>query len=154
MKSRIIGRFQLSTDGFTGYTQGNGAVIRMFGYGIDYGYIQKMFGRPPGLGPERRYSPPVCISVEKKSVLGNPDPTMICTSHIERQNLNVRIFNRRFTRLTLGFSKKLENLKHSVALLVAYHNFCRVHSTHRMTPAKAAGLTDHQWTIEELLKAN
>ena len=91
--------------------------------------ISKMYGKD--LHGERRYSPPVCLYVKKTVEIGNPDPDMICTSHVEPQNLNMRLFNRRFTRLTLGFSKKLENLKHSVALLLAYHNFCRIHSAHR-----------------------
>jgi hypothetical protein len=107
----------------------------------------------PSAFPEKRYSPPVCILCKKTPVLGDPDIDLICTSHIERQNLNVRIFNRRFTRLTLGFSKKIENLRHSVALLVCYWNFCWLHHTTRRTPAQAAGVTDHRWTIRELVEA-
>jgi hypothetical protein len=76
---------------------------------------------------------------------------MICTSHVERTNLSVRLFNRRFTRLTLGYSKKVENHKHAAALFVAHFNFCRKHSAHGQTPAQAAGITDHPWTIEEIL---
>ena len=101
--------------------------------------------------PERRFAPQVCIMAKKTPVFGNPDKDLICTSHIERQNLNIRLFNRRFTRLTLGYSKKLENLRCSVALFVCYWNFCWKHTTTKQTPAQAAGLTDHAWTIEELL---
>jgi IS1 family transposase len=151
LKTRIAGQFQLSTDSFRGYATHKGAVFQTFGQGIDFGMVSKVYGRD--LHGGRRYSPPVCLYVKKTVEIGNPDPDMICTSHVERQNLNIRLFNRRFTRLTLGFSKTLENLKHSVALLLAYHNFCRIHSAHGKTPAQAAGLTDHQWTIEEMLTA-
>ena len=89
--------------------------------------------------------------VKKTPLLGAPTRAMICTSFVERQNLNVRLFNRRFTRLTMGFSKKLANLKHTVALFVAFWNFCWIHNTLKKTPAQAAGLTDHVWTVEELL---
>jgi IS1 family transposase len=150
LKARINGRFQLSTDAFRGYASRKGAVYQVFGNNIDFGMLSKFYGKD--LQDQRRYSPPVCLYVNKTVQIGQPDRNMICTSHVERQNLNVRLFNRRFTRLTLGFSKKLENLKHSVALLVAYHNFCRVHSAHKQTPAQAAGLTNHAWTIKELLE--
>jgi hypothetical protein len=83
----------------------------------------------------------------------NPDPRKISTSYIERTNLTVRLFNRRFTRLTLGYSKKIEYLRYSTALFIAHFNFCRTHSTHDQTPAQAAKLTDHAWTIEELISA-
>jgi hypothetical protein len=101
---------------------------------------------------ERRFSPPVCIMVLKRPLLGNPDKRLICTSHVERTNLNVRLFNRRFTRLTLGFSKKLSNLRHSVALLMAFWNFCWIHNTFKTTPAQAANLTNHPWSVEELIE--
>jgi len=86
-------------------------------------------------------------------MLGKPDIDKICTSHIERQNLNIRLFNRRFTRLTLGYSKKIENLRHSVALFVCFWNFCWKHTTTKQTPAQASGLTDHAWTVQELIDA-
>ncbi len=91
------------------------------------------------------------MEVKTKIISGNPNRSLISTSHVERTNLSVRLFNRRYTRLTLGYSKKLANLKHSAALLTAHFNFCRVHSAHAMTPAMAAGLTDHVWTVAELL---
>jgi IS1 family transposase/transposase-like protein len=152
LKARIKGRFQLSTDAFRGYATRKGAVYQTFGNNIDFATLSKFYGKDPE--GERRYSPPVCLYVNKRVEIGHPDPDMICTSHVERQNLNVRLFNRRFTRLTLGFSKKLINLEHSVAILVAYHNFCRIHSAHgkkRQTPAQAAKLTKRPWTIAELL---
>lgn len=149
LKARINGRFQLSTDAFRGYATHKGAVYQVFGNDIDFGMLSKAYGKD--LTEQRRYSPPVCLYVNKTVQIGKPAWDMICTSHVERQNLNVRLFNRRFTRLTLGFSKKFENLKHSVALMVAYHNFCRVHLTLKKTPVQAAKLTDHVWTIAELL---
>jgi len=152
LKARIDGQFQLSTDAFRGYASRKGAVFQTFGNAIDFGMLSKCYGRD--IQDQRRYSPPVCLYVKKTVEIGHPDVGMICTSHVERQNLNIRLFNRRFTRLTLGFSKKFENLKHSIALLVAYHNFCRVHTTLKQTPAQAAGLANHAWTIAELLSFN
>ena len=90
------------------------------------------------------------VNVIKRIKLGEPDLERATTSHCERTNLSVRLFNRRFTRSTLGYSKKLENLKHSVALFIAHFNFCRVHSAHKQTPAMSAELTNHVWTVEEL----
>ena len=101
---------------------------------------------------ERRYSVAKGCSKVKTTVhIGFPDRDLISTSHVERTNLSVRLFNRRFTRLTLGYSKKLQNLKYSMALFIAHFNFCRVHSAHQQTPTMAAELTNHIWTIEELL---
>ena len=122
LKNRLAGRIQLSTDNFRGYRGKTGAVCSTFGEeGTDYGMLTKVYA--PSALPEKRYSPPVCILCKKTPMLGEADIDLICTSHVERQNLNVRIFNRRFTRLTLRFSKKIENLRHSVALLVCYWNF-------------------------------
>jgi len=98
-----------------------------------------------------RYSPSDCIGAVPVEISGTPDPAMICTSHVERNNLTMRTFLRRLTRLSLGFSKKLDNLKHAVALHFAYYNFCRVHKTLRVTPAMEAGITDHIWNLTELL---
>jgi hypothetical protein len=91
-----------------------------------------------------------CTKVKTHVHIGKPARELISTSHVERTNLSVRLFNRRFTRLTLGYSKKLANLKHSVALFIAHYNFCRVHSAHKQTPAMSAELTNHVWTVEEL----
>jgi hypothetical protein len=97
------------------------------------------------------YSPSPFIGATKISICGTPSSDHISTSYVERTNLSVRLFNRRFTRLTLGYAKKLANLKHSVALFTAHFNFCRVHSTHKQTPAQYAGLSAHVWTIGDLL---
>jgi IS1 family transposase len=152
LQRRTANRFQLSTDGFIGYIGGKvepGAVEQAFGTAIDYGTEIKAYDHEVGI--QRRYSPPRCTGVKRRARIGQPDEGMITTSHVERTNLSVRIFNRRFTRLTLGFSKKLANHKHAVAIFVAHFNFCRVHSAHGQTPAMASGLTDHPWSIPELL---
>jgi transposase-like protein/IS1 family transposase len=152
LRDRLANRIQLSTDNFHGYRGAVGAVKTVFGPdGVDYATLEKVYA--PSARPEMRYNPPVCILVKKSPRLGLPERDLICTSHVERQNLNVRLFNRRFTRLTLGYSKKLANLKHSVALFVAFWNFCWIHNTLKQTPAMAAGLTDHAWTVEELLSS-
>lgn len=141
---------QISTYNFTGYRGRSGAIQNTFGRdGVDYGMLTKVYAK--SVLPERRYSPPVCILAKKTAILGQPNNDLICTSHIERQNLNVRLFNRRFTRLTLGYSKKLENLRHSVALFVCYWNWCWKHTTTGQTPAQASKLTDHVWTVAELI---
>ncbi|MGD0541121.1 MAG: DDE-type integrase/transposase/recombinase [Tepidisphaeraceae bacterium] len=140
---------QLSTDGFNAYPN---AVKNAFGDEIAYGQIIKEFAEPIQPG---RYGPPVMVAVERRQITGLADINLnsICTSHVERNNLTIRTFIKRFTRLSLGFSKKLENLAAAVALHVAHYNFCRVHSTTRVTPAMAAGVTDHVWELEELLAA-
>jgi transposase-like protein/IS1 family transposase len=156
LKDRVDGRFQLSSDGFNAYIGGEGstgAVERIFGDEIDYGTEVKIFGRNREVDGLRKYSPPECIAVRRRARIGNPKRNMICTSHAERANLSVRLFNRRFTRLTLGYSKKLANHKHAVALFVAHFNYCRKHSARGQTPAMAAGLTDHVWSVRELLGA-
>lgn len=152
LRKRIANRFQLSTDGFSGYGGFNGSVREAFGNGIDFASITKLFAAPTSK-TSSRYSQPRCIGIKKIPQIGCPHIDFICTSHVERQNLSLRLFNRRMTRLTLGYSKKLRNLERAIALQIAYHNFCRVHSTVKSTPAQAAGLTDHKWTIEELIKA-
>lgn len=152
LKARLANRVQLSTDGldfYKGRKFCHGAVHRAFGYEVDYGVEIKRYGYE--MQNQRRYSAPPCIGVTRIAKLGNPVRNLICTSHAERTNLSVRIFSRRHTRLTLGFSKKFENHKHAIALFVAHFNFCRKHSTHGKTPAMASGLTDHVWTIQELL---
>jgi IS1 family transposase len=145
--SRVSNRIQLTTDGHHVYVD---AVESAFGADVDYAMLIKLYGSPTTL-PETRYSPGECIGIETKIKSGNPDPRHISTSYVERQNLTMRMSMRRFTRLTNGFSKKLENHCHSIALYFAYYNLCRVHQTLRVTPAMEAGLTDHVWEIEELL---
>jgi hypothetical protein len=113
----------------------------------------KLYGAPTE--GEHRYSQSECIGTETKIIQGNPDSTKISTSYIERQNLTMRMAMRRFTRLTNGFSKKVENLEHAVALHFMYYNFGRPHTTlskpYPTTPAMAAGVSDHIWTIEEIV---
>jgi hypothetical protein len=117
---------------------------------IDYAILVKLYGASND-SPESRYSPPTCIGCRTGVLAGLPDPKHINTSFVERQNLTIRMAMRRFTRLTNGFSKKLENHGHAVALHFMHYNFCRIHKTLRVTPAMEAGLTDHIWSLEELL---
>ena len=143
---RIRNRVQITTDGHRAYLD---AVENAFGADIDYAQLQKLYGAP--MDEEvRRYSPARCIGCDMKVVSGNPDPKHVSTSFVERQNLTLRMSNRRFTRLTNAFSKKIENHRHSVSLHYMYYNFCRVHQTLRVTPAMEAKLTDHVWSLEEL----
>jgi IS1 family transposase len=144
--SRIKNRVQITTDGHRAYLD---AVENAFGADIDYAQLQKLYGAPSE--HEARYSPAVCIGCDMKTVSGNPDPKHVSTSFVERQNLTMRMQMRRFTRLTNGFSKKVDNHRHMVALHYMYYNFCRVHQTLRCTPAMEAGITNHVWTIEELI---
>jgi transposase-like protein/IS1 family transposase len=140
------GRFQITTDGFVAYRD---AVVMSLGTRVDFAQLIKVYATSPE--GERRYSPPEVVATEVVPVIGNPNPDMICTSHVERQNLTMRMQIRRFTRLTNGFSKKWENHYAALALYFAYYNFVRIHSTIRVTPAMEAGLTDHLWTLKELL---
>lgn len=118
-----------------------------FGCDIDYAMLIKTYESSQ---EETRYSPSVCTSCERKPVTGRPDPKHISTSYIERQNLTMRMTMRRFTRLTNGFSKKVENHAYAVVLYTMHYNFCRIHQTLRCTPAMEAGITDHVWSLEEL----
>lgn len=150
LNKKVWGRFQLTTDGFGAYRT---AVKHLLADRVDYATQIKTFGSElDRFGNEIRYMPRRCIKVRTRRVYGTPYPKMITTSHIERQNLNYRTFNKRFNRATIGFSKKKLNLWFAVALYVVHHNFCRKHSAlDGKTPAMAAKLTDHQWTIEEIL---
>ncbi len=144
--SRLANRIQLTTDGHRVYLE---AVEAAFGGAIDYAMLIKQYGAErPG---EARYSPAVCTGCETVPVVGNPDAEHVSTSYVERQNLTMRMGMRRFTRLTNGFSKKAENHAHAVALHFMHYNFCRMHQTLRCTPAMAAGLTDHRWSLAELV---
>jgi transposase-like protein/IS1 family transposase len=146
LTKRVSGRAQISTDGYKPYID---AVEWAFGANVDYAQLVKMYaGDEAG---RERYSPSECVGAVPTVISGKPDPKMICTSHVERNNLTMRIFLRRLTRLTMGFSKKLENLKHAVALHFAHYNFCRIHRSLRVTPAMQAGITDHVWTLSELI---
>lgn len=145
MASRISSRIQLTTDGHRVYAE---AVENAFGSEIDYAMLVKIYGASNDA--ESRYSPATCIGCRTGVLSGNPEPKYVSTSYVERQNLSMRMGMRRFTRLTNGFSKKLENHGHQVALYFMHYNYCRVHSTLRVTPAMEAGLTDHVWTLAEL----
>lgn len=142
-------RFQISTDGLDAYPP---ALESHFGARIDYAQIIKSFSGE-GLDSDRRYSPPSIISTEKRVISGNPDAAKVCTSHVERLNLHVRMMSRRFTRLTTGFSKKRDALKAAVAVFVASYNLCWRHSALRMSPAMHAGLTRKMWSVRDLLTA-
>lgn len=146
LSKRVANRVQLTTDGHKVYL---GAVEDAFGGEIDYAMLVKLYG--PDQTSETRYSPPTCIGIRKTCITGDPDPDHVSTSHVERQNLTMRMAMRRFTRLTNAFSKKVENLAHAVALHFMHYNFVRVHQTLRITPAMAAGVSDHVWEIEELV---
>jgi transposase-like protein/IS1 family transposase len=144
---RIEGRTQITTDGLNHYRE---SIPDTFGADVDFAQLVKLFG-DFGQGPDARYSPSRLTEVISKVRQGDPDPEHISTSFVERQNLTMRMAIRRFTRLTNAFSKKLANLKAAVSLHFAYYNFCRVHSSLRVTPAMEAGISDHVWTIQELL---
>ena len=147
LKSRMDGRFQLTTDGYYGYCKRFGAVARVFGDEVDYATEKKIFS-VVGLGNLTGLK---VLHIHRRPRIGRPEMKLATTCHAERTNLSLRLFNRRFTRKTLGYSKKLENLRHANAIFVAHFNFCRVHSAHGKTPAMAIGLTDKPMTIAELL---
>ena len=123
-----------------------------FGADVDYAMPVKMYGPGEGNQNERRYSSGQCTGAIKGTVSGNPDERHISTSFVERQNLSVRMGNRRFTRLTNGFSKKIENHEHALAIYYMHYNFGRIHKTRRVTPAMEAKVTDHVWSLEEIAK--
>jgi IS1 family transposase len=143
--SRIHGRVQLTTDAHKPYLQ---AVEDASGADIDYATLQKIYGASDE--PEKRYSPAKCIGCDMKTVMGDPDQAHVSTSYVERQNLTMRMSMRRFTRLTNGFSKKIENHAAAVVLHFIHYNFARIHKTLRVTPAMAAGISDHVWSYEEI----
>lgn len=144
--SRMADRVQLTSDGFHGYAQ---AVEKSFGTNVDYAQIVKIYGTYE-FG-ERRYSSSGVLSSRKEVFTGRPNVDLISTSYIERLNASTRLHLRRLTRLTLAFSKKRESFDAAVALHFAYYNFCRVHSSLRVTPAMESGITDHIWTVAELI---
>jgi IS1 family transposase len=148
LASRVTTRIQITTDGHRAYAE---AVEGAFGMDVDYAMLIKLYGAPTD-GPDTRYSPAQCIGIRTGILSGNPDRQYISTSYVERQNLNLRMGVRRFTRLTNAFSKKFENHCHMVAIYHTYYNFCRVHQTLRVTPAMEAGLSDHVWSIKELVE--
>lgn len=149
VRSRLANRVQLTTDAHKPYWF---AVSLAFENEVDYSQLVKLYGPETGI-PAGRYSPPVCTGCKRKKILGNPDRKHVSTSFVERQNLTLRMSSRRYTRLTNGFSKKAENLGHSVAIHYMAYNFARPHMTlgKGRTPAMAAGLADHVWTMDELV---
>ena len=146
--SRLATRVQLTTDGLGAYLP---AVTEAFGEDVDYAQLVKIYSAPTEKDAETRYSPARCTGAVATAIQGDPKFEHISTSHVERQNLTMRMQMRRFTRLTNAFSKKVENLEHALALHFMHYNFCRIHQTHKMTPAMAMGLTDHPWKLEEIV---
>ena len=145
LRSRSANRVQLTTDGHKAYLE---AVEGAFGGDVDYAQLIKIYGDAPG--PKGRYSPADCTGIKKVRVEGDPDIAHVSTSYVERMNLSIRMQNRRFTRLTNAFSKKLDNHIHALALYFAFYNFVRIHKTLRMSPAMAAGISDRLWSIADI----
>lgn len=143
--SRLSNRIQLTTDGHKMYLD---AVPDAFGANVDFAQLVKVYGNDAE--GQKRYSPAQCLGTKRIDIIGNPDHDHISTSYVERQNLNMRMNMRRFTRLTNAFSKKIDNLVHSVALFHMHYNFGRVHQTLRVTPAMEAGLSGHVWSIQQI----
>lgn len=146
LASRLSERVQMTSDSPNVYPA---AVVRAFGTEIDFAQLRKIYGESSE--PEKRYSPAVCIGCKKEVILGDPDPTHVSTSYVDRHNLSVRMSNRRYTRLTNAFSRKLENHSASVALGYFTYNFIKIHRTLRVTPAMAAGVTDRLWEVSDLV---
>ncbi len=147
LASRLTSRIQLTSDGLSVYLA---AVERAFRGEVDYAQLVKIYGEP--IEGKKRYSPAECIGCERKAVVGYPDPEHVSTSYIERANLTMRMGMRRFTRLTNGFSKKIENHSAAVAIHLMHYNYARIHKSLRITPAMAAGVSDHVWSLEEIVQ--
>jgi transposase-like protein/IS1 family transposase len=154
LRSRMAMKFQFTTDGFRGYCDHNsssGNVERILGDVCHYATETKIFKKDPNYTGRRKFFAPEIAKVIRKVRFGYPDMSEATTCHAERTNLSLRTFNRRFVRRTINFSKKVANHRHAVAIFAATFNFCRVHKTLKQTPAMVAGLTDHVWTVAELL---
>ena len=150
VRARIENRVQLTTDGHAAYLE---AVEGAFGGDVDYAQLIKIYGNAgSNRSPDTCYSPAECIDVKKVRVEGDPDMDKASTSHVERQNLTMRMSMRRFTRLTNAFSKKLENLGHAVALHFMHYNFCRIHNSLRVTPAMEAKVADRVWEVSDIVQ--
>ena len=126
------------------------AVEGAFASEIDYAMLVKLYGADPA-ADQTRYSPAKCLGTRQDRITGNPDPAHVSTSYVERQNLTMRMSMRRFTRLTNGFSKKVENQAAAVNLYAMHYNFARIHQTLRVTPAMEAGISDHVWSVGEIV---
>jgi len=148
LAARLAHRVQLTTDGHKPYLT---AVADAFGDDIDFATLTKIYGSAPN-GSQTRYSPAQCMGTKVAKVSGKPESAHVSTSYVERANLTMRMGMRRFTRLTNGFSKKVENHEHAVALHFMHYNFCRIHQTLRVTPAMEAGVSDHVWSLEEVIR--
>ena len=148
LASRLANRVQLTSDGHKAYLE---AVEGAFGCDIDYAIINKIYGTAPDAF-KGRYSPAQCIGSKKQRIEGKPDPAHISTSYVERNNKTIRMHMRRFTRLTDGFSKKVENHAYAVALHMMYYNFARIHTKLRMSPAMAAGVSDRLWEVSDIVE--
>jgi IS1 family transposase len=146
LAGRLANRIQLTSDGLSVYVN---AVESAFGSEIDYAMLVKLYGETAEA--EKRYSPAECVGCKKERIVGNPDKKHVSTSYIERQNLTMRMHMRRFTRLTNGFSKRLENHIAAIALHFMYYNFVKIHGTTKLTPALAAGVTDHLWDVKDIV---
>ena len=143
---RLASRVQLTSDGHRPYLE---AIEGAFGANIDYAMLVKVYGPAPE--GQRRYSPPVCTGTHRYRIEGNPDPKHVSTSYVERQNLNIRMGNRRMTRLTNAFSKKAVNHSHMMAIYFMHYNFVRIHQTLKITPAMAAGVTPKLWEMSAMV---
>jgi IS1 family transposase len=146
LRSRLANRVQLTTDGHRAYLE---AVEGAFGDDVDFAQLVKLYGEAPEAF-KGRYSPAECKGIRKTRVTGDPDRRHVSTSYVERQNLTMRMSMRRFTRLTNGFSKKLDNHMHALALYFAFYNFCRIHKSLKVSPAMAAGVSDRVWSLEDI----
>lgn len=146
LAGRLANRIQLTSDGLKVYVN---AIFDAFGADIDYSILHKIYGRD--MPDASRYSPATCIGCEKRPMIGDPDPAHISTSYVERANLSMRMSMRRFTRLTNGFSKKIENHAASIAIYFTWYNFGRVHQTLKTTPAIKSGIASHVWTVDEMV---
>ncbi len=147
LASRLANRVQLTSDGHKAYLR---AVEESFGADVDYSMLVKLYGAAEGNQQERRYSGGQCCGTITGTVCGDPDPKHVSTSFVERQNLSLRMGNRRFTRLTNGFSKKVDNHEHALAIYYMFYNFGRIHKSLRVTPAMEAKVSDHVWSLEEI----
>lgn len=148
LKTRLANRVQLTTDGHSPYLQ---AVEDAFGADIDYAQLVKIYGEAPAAPGQARYSPAQIVAAERKRIEGSPDPAHISTSMVERHNLTIRMSLRRFTRLTNGFSKRLENHIHAFAVQAIHYNFIRIYKTLRVSPAMAAGVSKTLWSWENVI---
>jgi IS1 family transposase len=146
LAARLRNRVQMTTDGHRPYLE---AVENAFGANIDYAMLVKLYGADPE--GERRYSPAQCIGAIPTVITGRPDPEHISTSYVERQNWSVRTSMRQYTRLSNGFSRKIENHAAAVALSYFSYNFIKIHRTLRVSPAMAAGVTDRLWDVSDLV---